>query len=291
MSFFNNAPDYDTQNVKETLEHSVKPKITQTSVYSMEPEGLYGTVYEDPRGTQNLKMSGIAALLLGVLLTIILGSIIYGQLKAASAFPQSVKDLASQSLDLPILTDFASMDDTTIFDTLSATNTVAQTSSDSSGETIYRLPDGVDALTLAGYSSEGFDTLDIDTLSTVLKTSWQISTSRGGENTIKLKYADFTSGSVDAAVRAGIAQQGFDVTTSTVMSSGLDTNGNTYSYGTIVIDSTTYYWRVAAITLTEVYANDELPEDSYYVGITISDTEFMTIDSSTGNATSSSSSV
>lgn len=82
---------------------------------------------------------------------------------------------------------------------------------------------------------------------------------------IKVKYADFKSGSAEAAIQSAMTTEGW--TGSTLGDSGIDSSGNTYQQGTISIAGTTYNWSVSVCDLSAVYSVDGLPANAQYVGI------------------------
>ena len=82
---------------------------------------------------------------------------------------------------------------------------------------------------------------------------------------MRLRYTDFSSGGIEAAVEAAIAAEGFDA--STASETAVDEAGNTYRTGSVDVNGTTYTWRVSAIALSEVYSISGLPESATYVGV------------------------
>lgn len=84
---------------------------------------------------------------------------------------------------------------------------------------------------------------------------------------MNVRYADFSSGDVNAAVQAAVAAEGFDPATVPEDGQGVDEVGNTFMTGTVDVDGSTYTWRVSAIALSEVYDISGLPDTAVYVGI------------------------
>lgn len=99
----------------------------------------------------------------------------------------------------------------------------------------------------------------------LLNGSWQMSADRASGIDFRLKYADFASGSIDAAIQNAIAAEGFSE--STFGDSGIDGSGNTFQAGTIAVGDATYDWQVSACPLSGVYSKDGFPESAVYVGI------------------------
>ncbi|MBQ9067832.1 MAG: hypothetical protein IJ131_02065 [Eggerthellaceae bacterium] len=97
-----------------------------------------------------------------------------------------------------------------------------------------------------------------------LASTWRFTTYLADGVDLKVKYAHFTSDTIEEAIAAGIAAQGW--TDSTFGESGVDQSGNTYQNGTVQMDDRVLHWTVSACPLDEVYNVNGLPENSYYVG-------------------------
>lgn len=266
-------------SVNETLANMRRPMIRQTSVFSMKTTGLYGSVYEDPRGLGMLRFALIVAVVLGLVLMAIGLFWLTGKIGIATKVPESVTAL-SESIErnIPAVVGLMGMSDADTVATLAANNTLYQTAVESSGVELVRLPSDMGLEELALDYSVGFSNLDIDELCRILKGCWFFTSNNIGSETLKVKYADFTSGSVPAALVAAVNEQGFSADGCQVLSSGVDDAGNNYQYGTYPIgDGAVYYWRVAACPIKDVYYNDDLPENGSYVGITVSETALMTV--------------
>ena len=138
-------------------------------------------------------------------------------------------------------------------------------SGDESGNLdLIKLPDDVsEAQALLMYSNvSGLSAADATLL---LNGSWQFTSEAGDSANMRVKYADFSSGSVEAAVQTAIASEGFDPATAGEMA--VDESGNTFQEGTVAAGDATYHWRVSAIKLSSVYDIKGLPDTAVYVGI------------------------
>lgn len=94
--------------------------------------------------------------------------------------------------------------------------------------------------------------------------TWRFSSYLGEGIDLKVKYADFTSSSIEEAIMTAIAAQGW--ADSTFGETGVDQSGNTYQNGTIQVNDYQLHWSVSVCPLSEVYSVSGLPENSFYVG-------------------------
>lgn len=259
------------------------PLLTSDTIFSMEPSGLYGSVYEDPRGTSMLKRAFLIGGIAGLVILAIIISIVASQVNAGNTSSSVVRSLTTPvDRNMPLLSDLYGDSDTTIYDTLSESNKVYQISSNSSGVSLVRVPDDVTSEEMALYYMNGLSSLSTDEIATVLRGAWWLSVDRSAATVMKLKYADFTSNTTDKAISNAMSAQGISDMNPSVISSGTDNNKNTYKYGTYSgSDGTTMYWKVACCSLSSVYSNSGLPKNSFYVGITLSDGELLISTSST----------
>lgn len=274
-------PNHEIKTVKETLEEASVPKIRQTNVYSMEPSGLYGTVYEDPRGTNVLRISALVALVVGLVVVLFSGVAVYQNIQKSQEKPASVAALSDQrDMNVPVLLPYVGQLDGEIFDSLSASYSLYQSSDTPTSMTAVRLPDGIDAARVAQYLSDGIGNLEADEAAQLLRTAWFLATDHEEDyRTIQVKFCDFGSSDINYAIDNAIKQQGLDGPNSTVLDEGIDSNGNTYKYGSIVRDDgTTVYWLVAACDLDDVYSINGFPARAFYVGITESTRELKELE-------------
>lgn len=260
----------------------VDPVLTSNTIFSMEPSGLYGSVYEDPRGTSVLKRAFVVGGIAGIVILAIVISIFVSQNNAGNTSSSVVRSLSTPvDRNAPLLSNLYGDSDSTIYDTLSETNKIYQISMNSNGMSLVRVPDDVTSEQMALYYMNGLSSLSTDEIATVLRGAWWLTVDRSGATVMKIKYADFTSTTTDKAISNAMSSQGISDKNPSIISSGTDSNKNTFKYGTYTnSDGDTMYWRVASCALSAVYSNSGLPKNSYYVGITLSDGELMTTTSS-----------
>lgn len=137
----------------------------------------------------------------------------------------------------------------------------------SGGFELIKLPSDVSAIDAGLLYQKGIAKLSASDASLLLNGSWTFSIDRKETTDTRLRYADFTSGSLDAAIQSAIATEGFDPATTPEDGLGVDEAGNTYQSGTMDIEGTLYTWRVSAIELSNVYDISGLPSTATYVGI------------------------
>ena len=141
-------------------------------------------------------------------------------------------------------------------------------SGDPSGNTyaLFHAPSTLSNDDAKAYYEKGIGKLDPPKAAQLLYGGWELSISSDSTSGIRVRYADFKSGSIDAAIASAISQQG--LADSEMKESGTDTSGNTYQTGTIELDEEEYVWRISALKLSDVYSVD-ISDDAIYVGIRI----------------------
>ncbi|MEC4272695.1 teichoic acid transporter [Adlercreutzia sp. R25] len=112
---------------------------------------------------------------------------------------------------------------------------------------------------------KGIDKLSAADAVKLLKGAWTLTVSRKTGDDMRLRYADFASGTIEKAVQGAMQVEGLE--NAEVTDSGVDDSGNTYQTGVISTDNGTYNWRVSVIELDEVYDISGLPNTAFYVGI------------------------
>lgn len=175
------------------------------------------------------------------------------------------------TLDLPDLLSMLEVDDATIDAQLKATGaTFFERAAVGSGEDyeIVKLPADVSLVDAAAMYASGVSKLTPSQAATLLNGSWDLLVSRSNGLDISLHYADFKSGSEDAAIANAIAAENLE--RGDVVDSGdNDGYGNHFTQGTIMINGVTYTWTVSSLALKDVYSIKGLPDDAVYVGIRI----------------------
>lgn len=201
---------------------------------------------------------------------------ILDQVQGSAARAQaSVEENLSREVtyDIPGLASFAGLDNETIKQTLiDAGLTIYDNTSEEDAAagnlSLIKLPADVSELEAAAFYAQGIANLDAADAALLLNGSWTLDVERGESLDMRVRYADFSSGGLEAAVVAGIASAGFDpATVDPENGSGVDEVGNTFQAGTVEANGTVYNWRVSAISLKEVYDVAGLPESAVYVGI------------------------
>lgn len=175
------------------------------------------------------------------------------------------------SLDLPSLPSLTSYDDEGIrasFDEAGYTvydKTDEEIAAAGVGFDLIKLPSDVSLEEAGVLYLQGITKLSAADAAKLLNGSWEMIVDRSSGTDYRLKYADFASGSIDAAIQNAIIAEGLD--SSAYGDSGVDGSGNTFQAGTVDIDGYTYSWQVSACPLSGVYSVDGLPDTAVYVGI------------------------
>ena len=172
----------------------------------------------------------------------------------------------SVSYNLPVLTQMVDMDDQAILDSLTAAGYTVynQTAEGTAGLDLVKLPEDVTVADAAAMYAKGVGSLSASQAALLLNGSWTLSVDRSDTLSMAVKYADFSSSSLEAAIQAAIAAEGFEAS-----GASMDTDevGNTFQTGTVVVDGVTYTWRVSAAPLSDKYDIKGLPSTAAYVGI------------------------
>ncbi len=174
------------------------------------------------------------------------------------------------SYDLPNLASLMESDDATIKQGFTdAGYTIYETTKDGQypdgGFDLVKLPADVSLVDAGTMYASGISSLSASDASRLLKGSWTLTVNRTGTTDMRLKFADFTSGSVDEAINLAMDAEG--LTEAAIVDSGTDDAGNTYKSGTVSANGSTYTWRISAIPLSSVYKIKGLPDTSVYVGV------------------------
>ncbi|WP_295999686.1 teichoic acid transporter [uncultured Adlercreutzia sp.] len=178
------------------------------------------------------------------------------------------------ALDLPSLASLMPRSDEKIMAALSKKDytlyerTPIGTDPDGGFEVI-KLPEGVSLEEAGAMYLQGVDKLSAPDAVKLLKGAWTLTVTRKNGTSMRLRYADFDSGTLEKAVQNAMAAEGLE--NATVEDSGVDDSGNTYQTGTVTDKKDrTYTWRVSVIELSEVYDISGLPNTAYFVGIRFS---------------------
>lgn len=211
-----------------------------------------------------------AAIIGGFMLTSAIGG-----LAASTARSQaSVEENLSRpvALDLPALPSLVGLDDAAIKQTFAdAGYTIYDRTpegEEGGGIDLIKLPSDVGMAEAALLYGKGISNLSASEAALVLNGSWSMEVDRRNGVNMSVKYADFASGGIEAAIDAAIAAEGLDPAAFSAAAN--DEAGNTYREGEVSVEGGSYTCRVSAIALSSVYDVDELPESAVYVGIRLS---------------------
>lgn len=180
------------------------------------------------------------------------------------------------SYDLPILLDLAPLDDTEMMAEISSSNdTLFERTpvgtNEEGGFQVVKLPEGVSIADAAAIYLAGFKNVSAVSASHLLNGAWNLTVTREAPYSLLLRYADFSSHSIENAIQNALLAEMLDNAEET--ESGVDEAGNTFVAGIVSKDDVTYQWRISVIPLSEVYEIKGLPEDSLYVGIRMTETD------------------
>lgn len=210
-----------------------------------------------------------AAIIGGILLFNVLDNVTHSAERAQASVEQNLSRPASME-SLPNLASLVGLDNEevkaafaeagfTIFDKGVLTGTEDGTLD------LVKLPADVSEAQAILLYSNGISKLSAADATLLLNGSWQFTSDPSKGTDMSVKYADFSSGSVEAALQAAVAAEGFDPATASAIA--VDEAGNTFMAGTVGAGDGTYNWRVSTIALTSVYEVKGLPETAVYVGV------------------------
>lgn len=199
----------------------------------------------------------------------IIDEVVNAPARAAASVEENLnRDVA---LDLPSLPELIAYDDEDIRATFDEAGYTVYDKTDEEiaaagvGFDLIKLPSDVTLEEAGLLYLQGISNVSAADAAKVLNGSWEMAVDRASGTDFRLKYADFASGTVDAAIQNAIIAEGLG--DSAFGDSGVDGSGNTFQAGTIVLGDTTYNWQVSACPLSGVYDNDGLPDSAVYVGV------------------------
>ena len=233
------------------------------------PDGSVLLRPQEPKGARLIAAAVIviAAIILGVIGAMqIANNFIYAADNQKAEIETMLR--AGCTYDAPALINYAGMGNEDFTSALQA-----------AGYTLHALPatseaNDIDVVKTNGKAKEAdidsfYTTSETDSNATsavaILQNSWRLSVNRSTGESLRIRYADFTSGSIEAALKTAMATQG--LSDDQVSAEGTDESGNTYKEGVIEANGTTYSWRISATGLSEVYSIKNLPESAFFVGI------------------------
>ena len=213
-----------------------------------------------------LGLMAIACLLGGVVLFKYFDAVIGEPKRQQEAMEENIA--REVSYDFPKMGELMPLDDAAISGKLSnAGHTLYEKTPAGSdnGFEVVKLPADVSLEEAALVYLNGLSNASAGDAARLMNGSWTLSTDRSSGVSMRVRYADFTSGTADLAIQNAKASQGLSDIQAT--DAGLDDAGNTYQEGTVEIGEATYTWRVSVIALSEVYDVAGLPDDALFVGI------------------------
>ena len=171
------------------------------------------------------------------------------------------------AVNLPAPSSFVGYSDADIRDNFKASGYVFFENEVSDGTTleVVKLPSDVSLEVGKELYDTGLTKISASDAAKLLNGLWRFDVSRGDGTVMRLRDADFTSGSADAAVSKAMATLGLGE--DSVAESGMDDSGNTYKTGTAEINGESVTWRVSVIALSEVYSINAMPATAMYVGV------------------------
>ena len=247
-----------------------------------EGHGVDGVVYPD--GSSLLRpqrptkavvaVAGVAVVIAAVLGGMLLTSFIDNVLHAAereqeAAQANIVRDVA---YDLPVVADYMALDNASISTAFTGLGytifQVPSAGSSDEGSDVFKFPSDVTLAEGGLLYAQGISNLSASDAARILTGSWRFTIERGAQTSMRVRYVDFQSGTLEAALAAGMSSQGYDQTM--VSESGTDDSGNLYCTGSqMLADGSEATWRVSVIELEHVYDIKGLPSNAVYVGIRV----------------------
>jgi hypothetical protein len=131
---------------------------------------------------------------------------------------------------------------------------------------LWKMPDDVSVEQAALMISQGIKKLDPEQATLLLNGSWKFESDRVNGTSMVVRYADFTTGDPQVAIRSALEKEGFDANN---VESGVDDSGNSFSTGGVDVNGTQCTWRISAVPLSDYYAISGMPENACYVGVRI----------------------
>lgn len=218
---------------------------------------------------------GIAAVIGAIILFRYFDVVVSAPAREAAQVTENVK--RHVPYNLPILLDLMPESDAEMMETLSASgDTLFERTpigtNENGGFQVVKLPEDVSVADAAAIYLAGIDKTSAASASRLLNGAWNLTVTREAPYSVSLRYADFSSGSIENAIQSALLAEDL-ASEGENAESGVDDSGNTYVTGSVPIDGVTYQWRVSVIPLSEVYDIKGLPDDSLYVGIRLTETD------------------
>ncbi|WP_172135812.1 teichoic acid transporter [Adlercreutzia sp. ZJ473] len=254
-----------------------RPRAAAAPLPGFENESI--RYFDAPALSRPLEMpqSVRAGALAGMLVAAVIGGIILFQYFDAIVNAPAREQAALEEnlaravpVEVPAIMSFMTMSDEEVMGALNASGATLYervapgTSEDGSFEVI-KLPEGVTVADAGAMYVAGIDNLGAADAVRLLNGAWDLTVNHTNGSLVRVRYADFTSLSVQEAVQSAINAAGLGECA--IDDSGVDESGNTYAAGVIESEGNVYNWRVSALPLSEMYDISGVPETASYVGI------------------------
>ena len=196
-------------------------------------------------------------------------------MRETAAAEQAIEEGLSRqaSIDtIPTMIDLAKMSDDQIRSAFADVGYTLYDASDTSSTDnmiLYKLAADMPLDEAQALFAKGINALSAPEAIRLFNGSWYFTTERTGATSMVVRYADFTTADPATCVEAAIEKQGYDPTT--ISESGVDDSGNTYSMGVVEADDKAYTWKISALPFSDMYSIRNMPEQSCYVGIRITE--------------------
>ncbi len=219
----------------------------------------------------------------GILLLFVVAAIAIGGVVFKAVYEKTIKAPARDAQDmqyhinkevdiaLPLLTSLILLDDASISAQLAESGYVTislmeaeEEEIEGSGLDLVKLPDDISSIE-AGLMYTQIGSLSSTDAVKLLNGSWRLMVDRTNSIEMNVKYADFNSKGIEAAIENALLAEGLSELP--VLETGVDGAGNTFRKGQVEVEGATYNWQISACPLSDVYSISGLPDDSTYVGI------------------------
>lgn len=236
---------------------------------------------------QQLVVLGVIVLIAASVAMGVLYHYVSSYVSEAEATEEAINTNLSRdvSYDIPVLTAIVELDNDGILQLFTAygyniydesadeesteTSTDETTDDEEEDLELVKFASDLDLDEAVALYDEGIGNLDAVDASLLLTGMWTLEIDRSDGVNMVIHYVDFSSGDLEEAVQTALEIEGFDADTASEIDE--DSSGNTYRYGTIEVNGSSYTWRISVIELSEVYDISGLPDDAIYVGIRIYD--------------------
>lgn len=177
----------------------------------------------------------------------------------------------SSSYDFPLAKDYVTAGSAQdVYGELASQYTLVQLGVDEVSSTafdVFKLPADITQEEGENALKNGIGSMDILSASKVLNGGWRATMDLTSYQDFRIRYADFHSGTIEAALLEAIQTQGFDGDDCEMTNEGIDESGNTFKSGTVSLNDDTYFWRVSAVKFNDAYSIQGMPDTVIYVGI------------------------